>query len=93
VAYEEYITDNDDMSRFHLDANLKAALVSLGCSGKVIEDACGKVGLMLFRVLGIKLEGMTEMGFLDCKKLWRNSGLSQGIVATMSMRTPVIIGM
>jgi len=71
VGYEEYITQNDDMSWFHLDRNLKDGLRSLGREGRIIEDACvgeRKVGEESFRVVGIKVAGMAEVGYIYCKK-------------------------
>jgi hypothetical protein len=75
VGYEPGVTENNDIStRLHLDPNLKSALSSLSRSERTtctIEEACTgkrKVGSEEFRVIGIKLQGMREMGFIYCKK-------------------------
>jgi len=74
VVYEEGITENNDPSWFHFDANLKAALGGLSRGGRttrLIEEACvgeRSDGKRSWRVIGIKCEGMTEMGYIYCKK-------------------------
>ena len=78
IGYEEYITENDDPSWFHFDSNLKAALASLDRSGRTtrtIEEACvaerkGGSGER-YRAIGIRFDGMTEFGFIYCKKAER----------------------
>jgi hypothetical protein len=74
VGYEPGVTENNDMTWFHLDPKLKSALSSLSRSERTIctiEEACTgkrKVGSEEFRVIGIKLQGMRERGFIYCKK-------------------------
>src|SRR2546423_5107398 len=71
ARYEDYITENDNPSWFHFDPNLKVALNALQRDGGIVEDACvaeRKVGSESFRVIGLKLSGMTKMGFIYCKK-------------------------
>jgi hypothetical protein len=74
VGYEPEITENDDMTWFHLDSNLKMALAVLDRGGSTtckVEEACvgkRKIGPQEFRVIGIKLQRMREMGFIYCKK-------------------------
>ena len=74
VGYEEGISENDDMTWFHFDSNVKAALASLDRTGRttcLIEEACiGKRmnGLASYRVVGIRCEGMTKMGYIYYKK-------------------------
>ena len=74
IGYEEGITENDDPSWFHFDSNLKTALASLDRRGRttcLIEEACvGKRdnGLRSYRVVGIRCQGMTNVGYIYCKK-------------------------
>ena len=74
IDYEEGITENDDMTWFHFDRNLKTSLASLDRSGRttcLIEEACvgsRKDGSTSYRVVGIRCEGMSNIGFIYCKK-------------------------
>jgi hypothetical protein len=74
VGYEPGITENGHAIWFNLDPNLKSGLSSLSRSGGTtctIEEACTatrKVGSEEFRVIGIKVHGMQERGFIYCKK-------------------------
>jgi len=73
MGYEEGIPENDP-SWFHFDSNLKMALSSLDRSGRttcLIEEACvgqRNDGLTNYRVVGIRCEGMTNIGYIYCKK-------------------------
>ena len=82
IGYEEGITENNDPSWFHFDSNLQTALASLDRSGRstcLIEEACvgtRKDGSSSYKVVGIRCQGMSNIGYIYCKK---NGGISRNM--------------